>query len=87
MVYSLSSSYYDVCKGRCQFPRNKKEQEYHQFRSTIHKYTDNLGREKKTCVNIFYREFTGGNSGLSDFESQNDRLREGFKKKKVGIFQ
>ena len=33
-----------------------------------------LGREKKTCVNIFYREFTGGVSGLSDLESQNDRL-------------
>ena len=33
-----------------------------------------LGREKKTLVNYFYREFTSGVSGLSDKESQTARL-------------
>ena len=33
-----------------------------------------LGREKQTAVNFFYREFTGGVSGLSDIASQNERL-------------
>ena len=33
-----------------------------------------LGREKKTCFNIFYREFTGGISGLKDTNSQKQRL-------------
>ena len=33
-----------------------------------------LGREKKTCFNFFYREFTGGVSGLRDTASQRDRL-------------
>ena len=33
-----------------------------------------LGREKKTCINMFYREFTGGISGLGDSGSQEDRL-------------
>ena len=33
-----------------------------------------LGREKKTLVNYFYREFTGGVSGLSDIHMQNERL-------------
>ena len=33
-----------------------------------------LGREKKTCVNIFYREFTGGISGLPDLQFQAERL-------------
>ena len=33
-----------------------------------------LGREKKSCVNFFYREWTGGVSGLSDMDSQLDRL-------------
>ena len=33
-----------------------------------------LGREKKTCVNIFYREFTGGVSGLNSIGSQRERL-------------
>ena len=28
-----------------------------------------LGREKKTCVNFFYREWTGGVSGLDDSDS------------------
>ena len=33
-----------------------------------------LKKEKKSCFNIFYREFTGGVSGLSDFAAQKDRL-------------
>ena len=33
-----------------------------------------LGREKKTVVNFFYREFTGGVSGLKDIPAQNERL-------------
>ena len=33
-----------------------------------------LGKEKKTVVNFFYREFTGGVSGLDDITSQNERL-------------
>ena len=33
-----------------------------------------LGREKKSCVNFFYREYTGGVSGLVDITSQMDRL-------------
>ena len=33
-----------------------------------------LGREKKSCVNFFYREWTGGVSGLADTASQQDRL-------------
>ena len=33
-----------------------------------------LGREKKTCFNFFYREFTGGVSGLNDLPSQRERL-------------
>ena len=33
-----------------------------------------LGREKKTCANFFYREWTGGVSGLGDMDSQLDRL-------------
>ena len=33
-----------------------------------------LGREKKTVVNFFYQEFTGGVSGLSDIAAQNERL-------------
>ena len=33
-----------------------------------------LGREKKTLVNFFYREFTGGVSGLNDANSQNERI-------------
>ena len=33
-----------------------------------------LGREKQTVVNFFYREFTGGVSGLKDIAAQNDRL-------------
>ena len=32
-----------------------------------------LGREKKTSVNIFYREWTGGVSRDSSQEAQNDR--------------
>ena len=32
-------------------------------------------KEKKTIVNYFYREFTGGVSGLEDIASQNERLR------------
>ena len=33
-----------------------------------------LGKETKTCFNIFYREFTGGVSGLGDLQAQKDRL-------------
>ena len=33
-----------------------------------------LSREKKTCINFFYREFTGGISGLNDQASQLDRI-------------
>ena len=33
-----------------------------------------LGREKKTVVNFFYREFTGGVSGLDSIPAQNERL-------------
>ena len=33
-----------------------------------------LSREKKTCINFFYREFTGGISGLNDQASQLDRM-------------
>ena len=33
-----------------------------------------LGKEKKTCVNFCYREWTGGVSGLSDNQSQLERL-------------
>ena len=33
-----------------------------------------LGREKKTTINIFYREFTNGMYGLSDSKSQLERL-------------
>ena len=33
-----------------------------------------LGKEKKTAVNYFYREFTGGVSGLKDMAAQNERL-------------
>ena len=33
-----------------------------------------LGKEKKTIVNFFYREFTGGVSGLGDNEAQTERL-------------
>ena len=33
----------------------------------------NLGREKQTVVNYFYREFTGGVSGLKDIAEQNER--------------
>ena len=33
-----------------------------------------LGREKKTTVNVFYREFTGAISGLNDTPSQTERL-------------
>ena len=34
-----------------------------------------VGKEKKTAVNFFYREFTGGVSGLDDVASQNERLK------------
>ena len=34
-----------------------------------------VGTERATVVNFFYREFTGGVSGLDDTLSQNDRLR------------
>ena len=34
-----------------------------------------LSSEKKTCFDIFYREFTGGVSGLSDITSQKKRLQ------------
>ena len=33
-----------------------------------------LKREKKTCFNMFYREFTGGVSGFSNLAAQKDRL-------------
>ena len=33
-----------------------------------------LGKEKKTIVNFFYREFTGGVSGLRDTAAQTERL-------------
>ena len=33
-----------------------------------------LGREKKTCFNFHYREYTGGVSGLNDIASQKERL-------------
>ena len=33
-----------------------------------------LGKEKKTIVNFFYREFTSGVSGLKDSNAQTDRL-------------
>ena len=33
-----------------------------------------LGKEKKTCVNFYYREFTGGVSGPGDIGSQVERL-------------
>ena len=33
-----------------------------------------LGKERKTAVNFFYREYTGGVSGLNDIHAQNDRL-------------
>ena len=33
------------------------------------------GKEKKTAVNFFYREFTGGVSGLADTTSQSERLQ------------
>ena len=33
-----------------------------------------LGREKKTLVNFFYREFTSGVSGLKDTNAQTERL-------------
>ena len=33
-----------------------------------------LGREKKTCFNFYYQEFTGGVSGLEDFQAQRNRL-------------
>ena len=33
-----------------------------------------FGMEKKTIVNHFYREFTSGVSGLSDSQSQSERL-------------
>ena len=33
-----------------------------------------LGREKKTCFSFFYREFTGGVSGLKDVNSLTERL-------------
>ena len=33
-----------------------------------------LSREKKTCFNFYYREFTGGISGLNDLASQAERL-------------
>ena len=33
-----------------------------------------LGKETKTCFNIFYREFTGGVSGLGNLQAQKDRL-------------
>ena len=34
-----------------------------------------LAREKKTCANLYYREWTSGVSGLGDTNSQVDRLR------------
>ena len=33
------------------------------------------GKEKKTVVSFFYREFTGGVAGLDDVSSQNERLK------------
>ena len=33
-----------------------------------------LGKERKTSVNFFYREWTSGVSGLSDINSQSERL-------------
>ena len=33
-----------------------------------------LGKERKTVVNVFYREWTGGVTGLSDNDSQIERL-------------
>ena len=33
-----------------------------------------LGREKKTIINFFYREFMSGVSGLKDTQSQVERL-------------
>ena len=35
-----------------------------------------LGKEKKTLLNIFYREWTGGVSGESSQASQIDRLKQ-----------
>ena len=37
-------------------------------------YEIGLGREKKTIVNFFYREFTSGVSGLKDITAQTERL-------------
>ena len=37
-------------------------------------FLTSLGKEKKTVVNFFYREFTGGVSGLKNMPSQNERL-------------
>ena len=33
-----------------------------------------IGREKKTCANFFYREWTGGVSGLGELNAQLERL-------------
>ena len=33
-----------------------------------------LGREKESIVNLLYREFTSGESGLKDTQSQVERL-------------
>ena len=37
-------------------------------------FIDSLGKEKKTFVNIFYREFASGVYGSSDLQAQSERL-------------
>ena len=53
-----------------------KERKLSQTDSDLPSFSVELGlsREKKTCVNMFYREFTGGVSGIDTTESQKDRL-------------
>ena len=41
-----------------------------------------MGREKRTVINYFYREFTGGVSGLDDNQSQVERLT-----RQIGIWK
>ena len=73
-----TSNYYDNVTG----PLCRQLQKKEHFFWTPFNYVDlplisidiSLGRDKKTTINIFYREFTNGMYGLSDSKSQLERL-------------
>ena len=56
---------------------NYKQRDIHNLYSDLPNVTLEIGfgKERKTVVNVFYREWTGGLSGLGDHGSQVERLQ------------